>query len=258
MNSLTMCFGGGGDFNWDPKQNSGFSLMGEAFMHRLGLHSASENYPVTHTYVHTDLVATSTLDHFMVDAELLTVVKDAGALTKLGDNLSRHSPMQIKLVLGKLPSKKKTEVTKRKRPAWYKAGKKEREDFKVGLNMKLQTLASLECLNCNDPHCKNESHSEEQDRHMIDIMSTLIECSHEYIPMVGGKGDKEERQVIPGWKKLVEPHREKAIFWHSIWQSCGRPNRGEVRKIMASTRNRYQYAVQKCKRLLGATKARKL
>ena len=188
--------------------------------------------------MHTDLVATSTLDHFMVDAELLAVVKDAGALHNLGDNLSRHSPIMIKLDLGKLTMKKRTEVVSRKKPAWYKAGEKEREDFKAGLNMKLQSLESPECLKCSDPHCKNKSHSEERDGHMLDIMGALIECSHEFIPMGGGKGDKEQRQVIPGWKEMVEPHREKAVLWHSIWQSCGRPNRGEVRNIMASTRNK--------------------
>ena len=57
---------------------------------------------------------------------------------------------------------------------------------------------------------------------------------------------------------MVEPHRQKAVFWHSIWQSSGRPNRGEVRNIMASTRNKYHNVVRKCKKLIGATKARKL
>ena len=89
----------------------------------------------------------------------------------------------------------------------------------------MKSLESPECLNCSDPHCKNESHSEERDGHMLDIMGALIECSHEFIPMGGGKGDKEYRQVIPGWKEMVEPHREKAVLWHSIWQSCGRSNR---------------------------------
>ena len=232
-----------GDLNWDPSRNSGFSLTVEAFMSRIGLHSAWESYPVTHTHVHTDLVATSTLDHFMVDAELLAVVRDAGALTNLGDNLSRHSPIQIKLDMGKLPKKKKMKVTKMKKPAWYKAGEKEREDFKVGLRQKLQMLESPECLNCTDPKCKDESHSVERDGHMLDIMGALIECSHKHIPMAGGKGDKEEKQVIPGWKEMVEPHREKAVLWHTIWERCGRPNRGEVRNIMATTRNRYHYAV---------------
>ena len=84
-------------------------------------------------------------------------------------------------------------VINRKKPAWYKSGKKERQDFKVGLILKLQSLDSLECLNCNEPHCKIESHSEERDGHMLNIMGSLIECSHERIPMVGGKDNKEKK-----------------------------------------------------------------
>ena len=97
------------------------------------------------------------------------------------------------------------------------------------VEQKLQSLETPDCLNCRDPNCKDESHSEERDGHMLDIMGALIESSHEHIPMVGDKGDKEERQVIPGWKEMVEPHREKAVFWHSIWRSCGSRTGGRSR-----------------------------
>ena len=85
------------------------------------------------------MVGTSILDHFMVDTELLKVVKDAGALNNLGDNLSRHSPIMIKLDLSNLPIKKKTEVVKKRKPALYKAREMECKNFKVGLKQKLQS-----------------------------------------------------------------------------------------------------------------------
>ena len=159
----------------------------------------------------------------------------------------------IKLDLGILPVRKKTEVIRAKRPSWYKAGEEERERFKLGLEEKLQRLDSPECLSCTNPKCKNQAHSEERDGHMLDIMGALIESSHEHIPMSGGKEATKEKEVMPGWKEMVEPHRERAILWHSIWQSCGRPNTGEVKNIMASTRNKYHYAVRKCKKLVGET-----
>ena len=250
----------GGDLNCDPNRNSGFAQMVGDFMNRVGLYSAWEKYPVSHTHVHTDLVSTSTLDHFMVDKELLGVVEDAGAMNNLGDNRSRHSPIMIKLNLGNIPSRK-AEHTKSKprRPAWYKAGELEKEAFKNQLEARLEALETPNCLNCMNPSCKDDTHSEERDGHMMDIMGALIECSHENIPMVGGDSrSQKEPQVMPGWKETVEPCREKAVFWHSVWQSCGRPARGEVKNIMAKTRNRYHYAVRKCKKMIDSTRARKL
>ena len=89
----------GRDLNWDPNCNSGFAQTVGDLMNRVGLLSAWEKYPVSHTHVHTDLVSTSKLDHFMMDKELLEAVKDAGTLN-LGDNRSRHSPIRIKINFG--------------------------------------------------------------------------------------------------------------------------------------------------------------
>jgi hypothetical protein len=56
-------------------------------------------------------------------------------------------------------------------------------------------------------------------------------------------------RAIPGWKDMVEPYKEDAIFWHSIWQSAGRPNRGVLKEIMTRTRNQFHYAVRRVKRI---------
>ena len=78
-----------GDFNWDISRNSGFSIQVRDFMSRIGLVSAWEEFPVTHTHIHTDLKSLSTLDHFMVDPSLLPAVVGADAM-QLGWNLSYH------------------------------------------------------------------------------------------------------------------------------------------------------------------------
>ena len=56
----------------------------------------------------------------------------------------------------------------------------------------------------------------------------------------------------------VEPYKKDAIFWHSVWQSAGRPNRGVLRDIMAKTRNQYHYSIRRVKKMSGEIKARKL
>ena len=53
-----------GDLNWDMGRNSGFSSAMGQFTERVGLLSAWDHYPVNYTHMHTDLVSTSTLDHF--------------------------------------------------------------------------------------------------------------------------------------------------------------------------------------------------
>jgi hypothetical protein len=37
-----------------------------------------------------------------------------------GDNLSRHSPILLRLNVGDIPSKKKVNIRKLKKPAWHK------------------------------------------------------------------------------------------------------------------------------------------
>ena len=43
----------------------------------------------------------------------------------------------------------------------------------------------------------------------------------------------------------MEPFREDSLFWHGVWQSAGRPNKGALYTIMTRTRNLYHYTVRK-------------
>ena len=86
---------------------------------------------------------------------------------------------------------------------------------------------------CLDPNCMDEQHSLERDKYMLDILSTLIETSHTVIPLTNGgarKWDPDKNcpvtKAIPGWRAQVEPFREDSLFWHGIWLSAGRPNKG--------------------------------
>ena len=63
---------------------------------------------------------------------------------------------------------------------------------------------------------------------------------------------------IPGWKEEVEPFREQALFWHAVWVSAGRLNKGELHMIMARTRNQFHYAVRRTQRQADLTRAKKL
>ena len=58
-------------------------------------------------------------------------------------------------------------------------------------------------------------------------------------------GDSSIRS-IPEWFEIVEPAREKSLFWHNIWMECGRPKMGVVADIMQPTRL-YHYSIRKVK-----------
>ena len=53
-----------------------------------------EVHPVDFTHIHTDMSATSILDHFLVTERLVPLVDRCTAL-HLGDNMSRYSPILI-------------------------------------------------------------------------------------------------------------------------------------------------------------------
>ena len=101
---------------------------------------------------------------------------------------------------------------------------------------------------------------------MLDVMSTVIEVSHQTIPMSGGGRTKTEdpnklcpfEQTIPGWSTEVEPYKKDAVFWHAVWQSAGRPTRGPLKEMMAKTRNQYHYAVRRVKKMAESIRSKKL
>ena len=216
-----------GDLNWDMGRTTGFSSSMKQFMEKVGLLSVWEHHPVNYTHMHTDLVSTSTIDHFLVNERLLSVIVDAGVL-HLGDNLSRHSPIMMKLDLGQLPLQKRVKTSVPRRPSWYKAEQSQLDELTRSVHDKLSSLQAPESLDCCDPHCQDSHHSEERDSLVIDVMSCVIESSHQCLPMSGGgrssKPDCPIDKTIPGWRDIVEPYKQDAVFWHGVWQSADRPS----------------------------------
>ena len=56
----------------------------------------------------------------------------------------------------------------------------------------------------------------------------------------------------------MKPYKEDAYFWHSIWNSAGRPINTQLHNIMKRTRNRYHMEFKKCKRTEQTIKKSKL
>ena len=63
----------GGDFNFDSSRNSGFSNSMTNFLSRLGLLSVWTKFQAGFTHLHVDSKSSSTIDHFFLNKELLTL-----------------------------------------------------------------------------------------------------------------------------------------------------------------------------------------
>ena len=130
------------------------------------------------------------------------------------------------------------------------------EEYKKDLQELLSARNVPDCLSCNDPHCGDPAHSSGRDSYMVDILCSVVESSHAVIPLAGGS--KPGSQTCPGWNEEVDPFRQDAKFWYSVWVSSGKPNRGDLHYAMARSRNLYHYAVRKASWQADLFKAKKL
>ena len=253
-----------GDLNWDPRRRTGFSDVVKEFIDSVGLVPLWQSHAVDYTHIHTDMKSTSVLDHFLVNERLANLVEECKVLHR-GDNMSRHSPILLRLRVGDIPLKKKVSSSILRKPAWHKATQEILQDYKDDLHGKLSNIAAPFSLTCADPHCKDPAHSSERDSYVLDILCSVVESSHTVIPR-GGKrtpGSSADKAghvsgCIPGWNEEVQPFQEEARLYHSLWLSAGRPNRGELYTAMRKSRNLYHYAVRRTRKLRDFHRAKRL
>ena len=110
-----------GDLNWDPGRNSMFSRIMREFVEKIGLVSLWNYHPVDFTHMHTDNKSISTVDHFLISPRLVPHISSCGVVHR-GDNLSRHSPIWLRLVLDSpLPLRQKLKLRTPRKPSWPKS-----------------------------------------------------------------------------------------------------------------------------------------
>jgi hypothetical protein len=92
----------------------------------------------------------------------------------------------LKLDLGLLPLRVKSNPIRPKRPAWYKATEKQIVQYSETLKQKISTVPVPSCLQCQDVKCDIVVHTEARDGFVLDLLGAVIESFHVTIPMVGG------------------------------------------------------------------------
>ena len=191
----------------------------------------------------------------MVNERLLNIIEDAGVL-HLGDNLSRNSPILLKLNMGDIPVKQEQkEQLKPRRPDWYKATHEDIAEYTEILDGKLKDLMYPETIFCTDTHCSDQQHQQDRDNHVLSVLTSIVEASHTAIPLTKRPRPRDSAGRTPGWKENVEPFRQDALFWHSVWLSAGSPNTGQLHRLMCWSRNKFHYAIRKLEKKAENAKA---
>ena len=231
----------GGDWNCDFRRDTAFVKSIKNFLNANKMLKAWDAYPVDYTYLHTDHVSTSVIDHFMFSENIQ--LSNACTLHS-ADNMSNHSAICIEVVNIELSADKpmltssESSVSKL---AWYKASQKNLLDYKQCLSTALLSIQlPTSVLQCSDVLCTCEHHKKEIDLYCNKIINCIEEASL-CIPRTCPTGRKSR---TPGWKSHVVPYREDALFWHKLWVSNRRPPNGPIADNMRSSRKAYHYAIR--------------
>ena len=253
-----------GDWNYDQRRTSGYANSMHQFLESVGLVSAWDRFPVDFTHLHTDDKSSSILDNFYMNERLLENVESAGPL-HLGDNLSRHSPIMLKLVIPEVTAgcfAQKNEV-KRPRPlAWDKATLGHIQEYQAKLKSALEEVEVPACLSCINTKCERADHSTARDNFVVDVMCKVVETGYTTIPTTPAprkvsKGSTSRVQ-LPGWNENVKPLKDDSKFWYSVWLSAERPPTGALHSVMVNSKMKYRQAVRRAQKEANTARASSL
>ena len=132
------------------------------------------------THIHTDMKSIAVHVHFLVNERLVLLVAECRVLHS-GDNMSRHSPIPLKLRVGDIPIRKKVCSSVPRRTAWNKATQENIEQYKDDLKDKLDEMLLPDSMSCVDSHCRDPAHSSDRESVMLDVLCSVIESSHNNI-----------------------------------------------------------------------------
>ena len=236
-----------GDFNTDFSRKTRHTDIVKEFVDNHGLMSSWQNHPIDYTFESPCSDSTSVIDHFLHNKSMAASIKNANVIHR-GDNISGHSPVFIKIETKYLEKIVRPHRQFVPRQMWKKATDKEKYHYKRDLDSRLSHIpVSSSVLGCSDVTCKNLDHRIEIDKYIDNIILCLEKSSQAHIPYTRQvQGGVKRTKTIPGWTTLVQPFKDNANFWYSIWLSAGKPKHGQLHSIMCHTRNKFKYAKRRC------------
>ena len=236
-----------GDLNCDLSRNTAHVNHIRSWLTKMDLLSVWSIYPIDFTFLSNDLKTSSCLDHFIVSSNTLDIVEGAG-VHHSGDSLSGHDIIWLSLSLEMTVKESKTSTSNYSRPCWDKATEWNKENFRINLSTRLESITIPDGICCNDICCKDPSHKEQIDTFTLDILTALVETSYTCIPMPVKSSILKKRkwQNLPSWKEEVEPLRKQSILYHLQWIREGKMTSGWLYETMIRKRKDYHKAVKNC------------
>ncbi len=232
----------GGDLNTDLLRSTSkftHALLQFASNESLFLCNKHPNTSNSYSFESKATGARSMVDHFLVSDNLTNTITNYEVIDE-GDNLSDHRLLSMNM---ELPTNLRyiTQNTKfTSSPCWLMASSEQIELYKLALDNALNTICiPYNAIKCQNYSCGQEEHKQTINKFHDDIVNACITASNKYIPL-----NKPTSHVKPGWLEYVQPHQEKALFWHYIWKENRKPREGHTANIRRQTRAKYHLAIK--------------
>lgn len=246
-----------GDLNADFGRNTNFTQLIDQFITEMNLLKSWDKYHIdfTHTTENNGKTFLSTLDHFCWTADIESNIIDAGVLY-IPQNMSDHSPIFCVLKIHGLLARIQITLDGPSKLCWKKASPEQRDKYRASLENKLNLLNTKDCCDeCLNVHCDNSAHKEACDDALSNLLKCVENAANEFIPCSGrGSHHKKKKTVLAMWNDELKPFKDKAMFWHAIWISAGKPINTELHRIMKRARNVYHFQIRKSKKVTNILK----
>ena len=118
----------------------------------------------------------------MVTESLERSIKDAGVI-HLGDNVSGHSPIYLKLNIGSLPCNTEQARDFSPKQNWQKAADEDKLNFKAAVSESLSNVKiPAAIIDCHNVNCADPVHRVNIDRYTVDNIKCLESSAETFIP----------------------------------------------------------------------------
>ena len=250
-----------GDINADFVRQTKFTSLIENFISENTLVKSWDKCKIdfTHSYDLEDQSYTSIIDHFFWSESTASNIKNADVL-HLPSNTSDHCPIYCSLKINISPSSGTPPISKNSKPSWKKATDTQKDSYKTALEQHLRKLEFHSgAKHCKNVHCQSENHQNQIDEFLKGILKSINSAAVNCLPCAGcSDNSKKTKTRFSSWQEDVQPFKDTAMFWHSIWLSAGRPLNTELHNIMKKTRNQYHYQIRKNRKMTDIIKKNQL
>ena len=229
-----------GDFNADINRNNAQSKALTSFCTNENLFMCinNNNNSVPFTYT-SNFGCKSTIDHFIITPNLKDYINRYETFS-IHNNFSDHEPLylELKICTDYVDVPKVSAVAK---IDWDNCTNTDIEGYKRDIDMKLLKVnIKSEVFKCNNLKCN--LHVTELNDIYEKVVLICDESSLRNLP--NGCKKRTPGRIIPGWVDKIQPFRDKSLFWHDMWVTCGKPRQGEVARIYRMTKAKYHYAIR--------------